>query len=313
MSGNQSGAVVDIGTVTTRLLLGHEVTGQLVEEGRELRFTQLGKDRDAQGNIAPAATERLEAVLTEYKRLAGDLPISAFATSALREAPNGKAIAAQVADSTRVPIRIISGEREAELSFKGTLAGFELPPHTCVMVVDVGGGSTELSVGIPAELLMSRSHQVGARVVSDRFLNSDPPTQPQVAEAQAYLKGVFAPFFDRSTFRGSRIEYIYAVAGTATTVVSVKEGMEVYDPTRVHGQVITLEDIQAVFKRLAALPLEERQQVVGLECQRAEVILGGLLTLAAVLESAGADCCIVSETDILQGALKELLCTSYQR
>jgi len=183
------------------------------------------------------------------------------------------------------------------------------------LVVDIGGGSTELIAGQATEdpsltwaerlassqIQQSHSFDVGARRLTDRFLRSDPPTPAELEAARDWVRSLFSPWFSELRAQGWSIGRILAVAGTATTVVSIRDQMAVYDPGRVHGSRVSRPELLAVTQQLAALPLAARRQVVGLEPGRASVVIGGLLVLEVVLELAGSDGYIASESDILRG------------
>ena len=170
------------------------------------------------------------------------------------------------------------------------------------MVVDVGGGSTEVVMGVGgAEPLCAHSFNVGCRRVTEKFLASDPPAPEELAQACAWIREQMASWFADQASEAASLERVIAVAGTATTVVSIRERMETYDSSRVHKALVSRQDLLEVYERLAALPLSERMQVVGLDPKRAPVMVAGLLILLEVLDFAGIDAFTVSETDILHG------------
>ncbi|MDR1017005.1 MAG: hypothetical protein LBL67_06095 [Coriobacteriales bacterium] len=280
-------AAVDIGTVTCRLLIAQIKDGQIIPQKRGLAFTQLGRGRDEAGNISAAAEQRLADALRSFKAEIADLPCYCFATSAMRTAPNG----ARIAQDMPLPVHIIDGQTEAALSFAGTLSGFSLDQAEKALVIDVGGGSTEFAFGTSSGLIKTKSHPVGARVIVDKF--ADPQG------ALPLLRDEFRVFC-----KDCEPDRVFAVAGTATSVVAVRKRLSPYDPEQVHGTGLRLSDLFETYAMLSALSLPERRQVPGLEPERAEVILGGLITLIAALQASGKDQLTVSETDILQGALQ---------
>ncbi|MDO4290300.1 MAG: Ppx/GppA family phosphatase [Eggerthellaceae bacterium] len=174
-----------------------------------------------------------------------------------------------------------------------------VPPR--IMVVDVGGGSTEVVTG-PAGGNPETAHSfdIGCRRVTERFLKSDPPTAGELAAARAWCAEQFAAYFEQ-TPAARAVERMVAVAGTATTAVSIREQMETYDSARVHGAQVTRSELAGIEQRLASLPLRERERVVGLDPGRAPVITAGLLILEEVMRAVGAERFTASESDILQG------------
>ena len=314
-------AAIDIGTVTCRLLIA-DVDGSLrhaVPVVRRAEITDLGEGVDASGMLSPEAIDRTVAQVAEYKRCIDayrntETPVRAVvavATSASRDAANAGDFVSRLSE-LGVELTVIDGQREAELSFAGAADDF---PDEDILVTDIGGGSTEVIFGTahaacapgdagclaasgPSVTLGNRiSFNVGCRRMTERFLRSDPPSVDELARARAWVREEMAPFFANLP----AAQRLVAVAGTATTAVSIRERMAEYDPDRVHGACVTRDELQSIFLRLASMPLEERKGVVGLQPQRASVIVAGFVILDAVLELSGHSSFTVSEHDILQG------------
>lgn len=302
-------AAIDIGTVTCRLLVADvDVSGALHELHRGYRITNLGEGVDATGVLKPQAMQRVAAAVADFQndiaRLTGaEHPLAGLtcmATSASRDARNAGEFQALLA-SQGVELAVIPGQLEASLSFRGASCGFE---GQRVLVVDVGGGSTEVVAGVAGEEpLRSHSFDIGCRRVTERFFAVDPPDEEEVRRAFAWMSEELRPFFAALRESGFAPERMIAVAGTATTVVSVQQAMEVYDSARVHGSVVTAGVLDEVYRQLAALPCAQRAEVAGLDPGRAPVIVAGLVILKAVLEASGMGSFTVSESDILQGII----------
>lgn len=302
-------AAIDIGTVTCRMLVADVAAdGAITELAKEYAITNLGEGVDASGVLSAAAMDRVLATVDRYVAVRDALaepgrPITtiAMATSAARDAANGAAFTALLAEHG-VELSVIPGQREAELSFLGASSGF---PGEDVAVVDIGGGSTEVVAGRAGEApAMAHSFDVGCRRMTERFLPSDPPTADERARAQAWVREEMAPYF--ADLRAAvPVGRLVAVAGTATTVVSVREVMAVYDSARVHGSFVSAADLRAVAARLEALPCAERARVVGLDPGRAPVIVAGMVILEEVLALMGLPGFTVSEADILHGMVLE--------
>lgn len=304
-------AVIDLGTVTCRMLVADvDISGELHELRREYTIVNLGEGVDASGALSPAAIERAAATAKRYRMLLDELAsegvsprVFAFATSAARDAANKEELLARFAREG-IELHIIAGETEARLSFSGAsldYAGEDL------LVVDVGGGSTEIVVGRAGGMpTRSRSFDVGCRRMAERFLAGDPPTVDELARAKRWVVGEMGPYFDRLRESGLSWRRLVAVAGTATTAVSIRERMERYDAGRVHGYHIDKAVLDEELARLAAMPLEQRRCVAGLDPDRAPVIVAGFIILSEVLQLAGVDGYTASETDILQGALSAI-------
>ena len=299
-------AAIDIGTVTCRMLVVDVGESGLHELTREYAITNLGEGVDATGELKPEAMERVVRAIDGFLAVrdslsAPDHPVIrtvAVATSAARDARNAADFAARLRERG-IELSAIPGSREAALSFSGASIDFS---GERLMVVDVGGGSTEVVMGTGgAEPVCAHSFNVGCRRVTEKFLASDPPAPEELARARAWIREQMASWFADQAKEAASLERVVAVAGTATTVVSIRERMETYDSTRVHKARVSRQELLEVYERLAALPLSARKNVVGLDPKRAPVMVAGLLILLEVLDFAGIDAFTVSETDILHG------------
>lgn len=302
-------AAIDIGTVTCRMLVADVASDGTVDElDKEYAITNLGEGVDATGVLSRAAMDRVLAAVDRYLAVRDSLAepgrlvtTIAMATSAARDAANGAEFAALLAERG-VELAVIPGQREAVLSFLGASSDF---PGEDVAVVDIGGGSTEVVAGrAGAEPAMARSFDIGCRRMTERFLRSDPPAVGELAAARAWAHEEMAPYF--ADLRAAvPVGRMVAVAGTATTVVSVRETMAVYDSARVHRAFVSAADLRAVAARLSTVPLAERERVVGLDPGRAPVIVAGMVILEEVLSLMGLAGFTVSESDILRGMVLE--------
>lgn len=299
-------AAIDIGTVTCRMLVVDVGESGLHELAREYAITNLGEGVDATGELKPEAMERVVRAIDGFLAVRDSLstpdhPVVrtvAVATSAARDARNAAEFAARLRERG-IELSVIPGSREAALSFSGASIDFS---GERLMVVDVGGGSTEVVMGMGgAEPVCAHSFNVGCRRVTEKFLASDPPAPEELARARAWIREQMASWFADQAKEAASLERVVAVAGTATTVVSIRERMETYDSSRVHKARVSRQNLLEVYERLAALPLSARKKVVGLDPKRAPVMVAGLLILLEVLDFAGIDAFTVSETDILHG------------
>lgn len=300
-------AAVDIGTVTTRLLVADLEDGAIEEVARSTDITQLGEGLSATGALAPEAIERVVRVIAGYVETMQELGVeryTAVATSASRDASNGEQFAAALL-GVGLELSIIDGAREAELSFLGATVQLR---GEGLLVVDCGGGSTELVAGDvvgegatrESAIVSARSIDVGSRRMTDLFFTDDPPSRAQIEQARAWATAEMRGYFDRLD---ERPRAMIALAGTATSLAAIHLGLEVYDAARVHGYELSGSDVADLFETLAAMPLARRKEVVGLHPERAGVIVAGTLILETVLALAGLDAMVVSEHDLLYGIL----------
>ncbi|HUJ93103.1 MAG TPA: hypothetical protein VLW05_10415 [Gaiellaceae bacterium] len=290
-------ASVDIGTNTTRLLVADVVDGRIVEElHRESRITRLGEGVDARGRLLPAPIARVRNTLADYRRTIESLAAEralAIATSAVRDAENGEAFLGEVQWSYGFATRLLSGDEEALLTRRGVAAARGLRPRT--LVVDLGGGSTELVLDA-----WHMSLELGSVRQTERFLASDPPAPAELARCAGDVRATLDTRVP-GEIRDGAGEAV-AVAGTVTTIAALDLGLHRYDRERVDGHRLTAAAVRAQLDRLAALPLAERRLLPSIEPERAPVIVAGAVILAGILDAFALDGVDVSEHDILDGA-----------
>jgi exopolyphosphatase / guanosine-5'-triphosphate,3'-diphosphate pyrophosphatase len=282
--------VVDLGTNSTRLLVA-DVDGDRVDEvSRRTTITRLGEGVDERRKLLPLPVARVRNALSEYRRELEGLGaerVLAIGTSAVRDAENGEAFLGEIEWSYGFATRLLSGAEEAELTRRGVANGRLLDNRT--LVLDVGGGSTELITAGDRTSL-----DVGSVRLTERHLRSDPPT-PDELEAAANDVRAELPALDAGDAIG--------VAGTITTLAALELGG--YDPDHVHGHRLSRDAVEAQLERLASLPIAERRELPGLEPERAPVIVGGAVVVREVLDRYGLDALEASERDLLHGAALE--------
>jgi exopolyphosphatase/guanosine-5'-triphosphate,3'-diphosphate pyrophosphatase len=298
-------AVVDIGTNSTRLLVADvENTRVTHEVARESIVTRLGQGVDATNTLADEAIERVFDVLDRYRAQIDELDVAhtiAVLTSAVRDATNGDAFRTTVRDRYGLDARVLSGDEEAALTFLGATS--ERPPDTDpgeIVVIDIGGGSTEFVVGHRNDVDFHTSLQAGVVRMTERHLHHDPPTPEEMAALIDDVQRVIREGVPEEV-RGS-VHQAVAVAGTATMAAAIDLELEPYDPDRVHGHVVDLETLTTIRDRLAAMTNHERRQVTGLHPDRAPTIVAGTAMLRECVDAFGLDEVEVSEHDILRGA-----------
>lgn len=315
-------AAIDIGTVTSRLLVADTDGVTVTPVARAYEITNLGAGVDATGYLSDAALKRVSVAVAGFLRMCdaastADHPlehITVMATSAARDARNADAFEAMLASYGLHP-EVISGTREAELTFWGVTA--DVASSTPVAVVDVGGGSTEVSFGTAGDgLFAAHSFDVGCRRMTERFFHHDPPLPHELQDAYAWAHELFAAWRDempvldnagqgeaRQIAASGGMPQLFAVAGTATSAISMDERMEVYDSEHVHGAIMGRERLEELLAELASMTEAQRENVAGLDPRRAPVIVAGLLILVCVMHAFRFVAFTASESDILQGMI----------
>jgi exopolyphosphatase/guanosine-5'-triphosphate,3'-diphosphate pyrophosphatase len=256
------------------------------------------------GNLATEAIEAVCEVIAEYVAAYQQLDVTAvtaIATSAVRDASNGEAFIAELRERFALTARILDGEEEALLTYRGATA--EDPPPKPVVVIDIGGGSTELIVGTGAEVDFHTSLQAGVLRQTERHLASDPPTPSELEELAGDVLGLVSAAL--AGHPAVNLEAGIAVAGTPTSLAAIDQRLDPYDPQRVHGYRLSLDSIQHMLSQLASLPLAERREVTGLDPDRAPTIVAGVVILIEAMRAFGLTELRASEHDILHGAAIE--------
>jgi len=300
---SQRVAVIDVGSNSTRLLVA-DVDGGVAVVERQSRVTRLGRGVDLSGQLADEAIEAACAAIGDYLAICGDLGVertAAIATSAVRDASNGAAFVAELRERFALAARVLDGEEEARLTYGGATA--ERPPTAPTLVIDIGGGSTEMIVGTGGEVAFHASLQAGVVRHSERHIGGDPPTAVELEALAGDVRGLIAAA--RAGHEEIAVEAGIAVAGTPTSLAAVELELEPYDPARVHGHVLSLETIQRELSRFSSSPLDERAKIAGLHPDRAPTIIAGCVILIEAMRAFGLARIEVSEHDILYGMALE--------
>ncbi|HEU4393764.1 MAG TPA: Ppx/GppA phosphatase family protein [Solirubrobacterales bacterium] len=296
--GSNRVAVIDVGTNSARLLVADVAGGKVSPVERRSTVTRLGRGVDLSGRLSAEAVEdacqAIAGYVTTFRGLEADL-VEAIATSAVRDAENGSAFVAELRERFALSARVLDGEEEARLTYLGATS--ERPPTEPTLVIDIGGGSTELIVGSGAEISFHTSLQAGVVRHTERHIASDPPTAVELESLAADVRGLIEAAVGDATEATAGI----AVAGTPTSLAAIEMELEPYDPARVHGHVLSLPAIQRMLSRLASASLAQRVEIPGMHPDRAPTIVAGVVILVEVMRAFGLERIEVSEHDILYG------------
>jgi exopolyphosphatase/guanosine-5'-triphosphate,3'-diphosphate pyrophosphatase len=297
-------AAIDCGTNTIKLLVG-DLPDVAV---RELRMVRLGEDLDRTGRIADDALARAFGAIEEYAALiaAHGVPPSRIrfcATSASRDAANADVFTAGVRERLGVEPEVVDGAEEAALSFDGAVRNLRVPPAPPVLVVDVGGGSTELVLGTVADGPRAvDSMDVGSVRLHERHLRSDPPTAAEVAACVADIDA----HLDASPVDPGAAATVVGVSGTVTTVAAAVLDLPAYDRAAIDQAVLATDDVHAVVERLVAMSVAQRRALPWMHPGRADVVDAGALIWSRVLRRARVREVVVSESDILDAIARSI-------
>jgi len=293
-----------MGTNSTRLLVADVVDGRVRELDRRSTVTRLGRGVDTSGQLSLEAIEDVCAAVAGYISIYEELraeQVIAIATSAVRDASNSQMFLAELRERFALDARILGGAEEARLTYLGACA--EREPRDKTLVIDIGGGSTELVVGDGEHVGFYASLQAGTVRHTERHLSHDPPEPAELEELAKDVTALIDEALEESAL--AQASGGIGVAGTPTSLAAIEQELDPYDPDLVHGYRLKLESIQRMCSELAAMPLADRLQVTGLHKGRAPTIVAGVVILICVMRAFGLNEIEVSEHDILWGAALE--------
>lgn len=292
-------ATIDIGTNSVLLLVAaKQPDGSFTAVEEAMELTRLGSGVDRSGVLAEGPLRDTVAAAARFAARARALDARGLvitATSAARDAANGAEFLRAVQEATGVTAEILSGDEEAALTYESASRDFGDGP---LLALDIGGGSTELVAGEGGAVSFRRSFDLGCVRLTERWLHGDPPAPSELEALRAELRQAWAQLPQAQA--GARL---VAIAGTATTLCALHLGLPAYDGERVHGARLTLRDVRALAERLAAMPLDERLALPGLQPKRADVIVAGVELLAAAMERLGAEDVTISDKGVRWGLL----------
>ena len=291
-------AVIDVGTNSARLLVADVEDGRVSPVERRSTVTRLGRGVDLSGRLSAEAIEDACAAIEPYMeslRELGAETVEAIATSAVRDSGNGSAFVAELRERFALSARVLDGEEEARLTYLGATS--EHSPTEPTLVVDIGGGSTELIVGTGEEISFHTSMQAGVVRHTERHIASDPPTAVELEALATDVRGLIEAAVPAGIAAAAGI----AVAGTPNSLAAIDLGLEPYDPLRVHGHILALPAIQRMLSQLASSPLTERVEIPGMHPDRAPTIVAGVVILVETMRAFGLEQIEASEHDILYG------------
>jgi exopolyphosphatase/guanosine-5'-triphosphate,3'-diphosphate pyrophosphatase len=296
-------AVIDIGTNTLLLLVVDEAMRPILDE---CRFGRLGRGLDATGRLAPEAIAESLDICREYRRLLDDTGVACptiVGTQALREATNVRDFIAAAEEILRAPIQIIDGAREAELAFTSVARSFPELAGSPFVVVDVGGGSTEIVATDGARVTAAVSVPIGAVRMTERHLAHDPPTAEEVRALFADIDRQLAHHLAALDVPSGAT--VVGTAGTATTLAAVALRLRRYDPVAVTGFRLEPSALEAQLARLLGLTVAERRALKGMEPQRADVIAGGVAIYSRIVSRLDAPVLVTADRGVRWGLVYE--------
>lgn len=296
-------AAIDIGTNSMRLMLC-EVNGEaIIKKEKELIVTRIGRDVSATRLISDKAMGRNIEALKYFKNRSdkyGAEKVLAIATSAVRDASNKHAFVESAKSEAGIDVMVIQGQEEAELGIVGVMSEIE-DSRENVLVIDIGGGSTELVLGSKQGIDYSVSINAGTVRMTEQYVKADPISDGDIENMKNKLSVIFKEPLEYLSDK--KIDKVIAIGGTATTVGAIYYGLSIYNPKIVHNTCINIDFISKTFERLRSMTVQERYEVKGLQKERADVIPAGIFIMEHLLEGLNKKEVIISENDNLEGII----------
>ena len=298
-------AAIDIGTVTARLALTQVEDGRVIRMAKYTEIVNLGEGVDKTKRLLPEAIHRCVGCVSSYvdhARKEGAEAVVCTLTSAARDAENAPDLGMGLASLGLEPM-IISGEIEGALTFLGVSHDFE---NHRILVADSGGGSTELAVGTLAsqqlDINFVESVDLGCRRLTERFnLSADHLSAEDIDGAHKMAAQMISEAIGRAQQQCAAPELLVGVGGTATSLIAIRDHLDPYDPSKVHLNHISIDEVSQIEGLLASKTLKEREDITGLQAKRAPVMLAGTILLAELMKNSGFKHLVVSESDLLFG------------
>ncbi len=299
-------ASIDIGTNTVILLIADvdRSDNSLQSLHNEYRMPRIGKGLEPDGEISEEKLNLLFPILTEYKAIIekyGCEKILVTATNAFRLASNSKEISAEIKDKFNFDVNIISGEVEADYAYLGAQSGTEISGSS--LVIDIGGGSTELIFGNRSEIFFKKSYPIGSVIATEKYLEHTPPLPKEIEQLELKLEEIFKEVTEKS-----KPEKVIAIAGTPTTLACMVKGLKEFEEAEIDGSDLTAADLQNLVSEIKNLQPEQIKKTFGNVLNgREDIILGGALILKKIMEIIDLDKVMVSSRGIRYGAIVKYL------
>ena len=298
-------SAIDIGTVTARLALAQVEDGRVIRMAKYTEIVNLGEGVDKTKRLLPEAIHRCVGCVSSYvdhARKEGAEAVVCTLTSAARDAENAPDLGMGLASLGLEPM-IIPGEIEGALTFLGVSHDFE---NHRILVADSGGGSTELVVGTLAgqqlDINFVESVDLGCRRLTERFnLSADHSSVEDIDGAHKMAAQMMSEAIGRAQQQCAAPELLVGVGGTATSLIAIRDHLDPYDPSKVHLNHISIDEVSQIEVLLANKTLKEREDITGLQAKRAPVMLAGTILLAELMKNSGFKHLVVSESDLLFG------------
>ena len=298
---------IDIGTNSMRLLTAVYKDGKIINRKKYVNTTRIGQGVDNKGYISKDAIDRNIQALKEFKAICDDEGceyICCMGTSALRDSKNSSEFIELAKKEADVDVEVITGERESNLGFLGVLEGVEKDELEEILVIDIGGGSTEFIVGDKDGVKFCKSENIGALRLTEKFLKTEIVSDDQLKETIEFIENTIEDTI--SKIKNRNIKKLVGIGGTVTSVSAINQKLEVYSMEKVHNSKICKKELDEILQMLKNMTLEDKKRLKGLQPKRADIITAGVVILDIIMEKLEINEIIVSEYDNLEGLMCQI-------
>ena len=293
---------IDIGTNSMRLLIADYNNGKIENRKKYVNTTRIGQGVDKEGYIREEVLQRNINALEEFANICKVEECQAIycmGTSALRDSKNGNVFVNRAKQKTNINVEIISGNEESNLGFMGVLEGLDTDEQ--ILVIDIGGGSTEFIVGDIEGIKFAKSENVGALRMTEKFLAKDPIDTNEFSNMSKFIYSEIKDTIDY--IKSKQIKKIVGIGGTITSLSAMNQELEVYSMEKIHNSEVSIKNIKDILQNLKQMTLNDKKTLKGLQPKRADIITAGVEILNIIMENLEIEKIIVSEYDNLEGLM----------
>ena len=295
---------IDIGTNSMRLLIADYENNKIKNRKKYINTTRIGKGVDKEGYITEEALERNLKALKDFSDKCVQEKcekVYCMGTSALRDSKNGQYFVDRAKELTNIDVKIICGQEESNLGFMGVLEGTEGNKKDDILVMDIGGGSTEFIVGNEDGIKFSKSENVGALRMTEKFITTDPISDEEFNNMTKFIEDTISSTLEK--LKSMHISKLVGIGGAITSLSAINQQLEIYSMEKVHNSVVTKKELEKILQNLKNMTLNDKKTIKGLQPKRADIITAGVKILHIVMENLEFEEIMISEYDNLEGLI----------
>ena len=295
---------IDIGTNSMRLLIGNYINNKIENRKKYVNTTRIGQGVDKEGYITEEAIERNLKALKEFSDICKNEKcdeVYCMGTSALRDSKNGQEFVRRAKELTGIDVDIICGDEESNLGFMGVLEGTDGNKSEDILVIDIGGGSTEFIVGNEEGIKFCKSENVGALRMTEKFITTDPISDEEYNSMASFIEETL--YDTLNVLKEKKISKLVGIGGAITSLSAMNQQLEVYSMEKVHNSIICKKDLERILQNLKKMTLNDKKTMKGLQPKRADIITAGVKILHIIMEKLEFEEIMISEYDNLEGLM----------